>query len=121
MNGFDFYRLNGIDLEKHTGTSSYALKQNDAIKMLDILEKNDICIEGVDILCKYDENRYDYLTEPNKYVYWDIENVKKEDRYDFLRNKIQNYDIVKEIDLIAFSFIDDLTFDAWKNHKNLYL
>jgi len=105
-----YYQDNGINLYKHTGISDYAFKQEDAVQVLLLLKTHNIKIIGVDILIQIKPDKYTYNTKPENYIYWDLENMRKEEIFNFLKNKIINFENdypLFNTENIIFTFITD--------------
>lgn len=117
MTNLEFYKSYGIDLEIHNGVKSYAFNKVHSLELLKKFERYNILIEGIDILYKYGDY-YEYLIESEKYVNWELSDLNKEQRYEFLEEKIRNYSIVKDIENIAFTFTNELSFNIWKTIHN---
>jgi hypothetical protein len=110
---YELYKKYGINLTSHNEVSMYALSKSNALKFLELAEKYHIMILGVDILYKNISGKYNYLTEPEKYLYWELSNLILEDRILFLKKEISNYNVVVDIDNIAFVFIDKQSFEVY--------
>ena len=124
MDIFEFYKTSGIDLKEHNGTQFYALRQNDALILVDLLDQNHVIVHSIDVLYKNGNGFYNYFTESGECINWDLDscNVPEEKRYEVVKQKIQGFNEVSDKENLAFLFSDEQSYKAWKkNHENFGL
>lgn len=109
----DFYKKNGIDMCKDMGVKNFAFTQNDTLKLLDLLQTNNIELYGVDLVYVNEQGLFSYLTLPEEYVSWSLENIKVKDRYSYLKEKILNYKNIKSRK-VYFSLVDSISYTMWE-------
>ena len=119
MNIFEFYKHSGIDLKEHNGDQFYAVRQNDALVLVDLLNQNHVIVHSVEVLKKDETGHYTYITSEPMNWDFDQENIPEEERYDVIKEKIET---IAEKENIAFLFSDEQSYKAWKmNHANFII
>lgn len=122
MDIFEFYNMSGIDLKEHNGLQFYAVKPDDALVLLDLLEQERVIVHSLDVMCINENGRYDYLRESGKSITWDLdaEAVPSEQRYDAVKQKIEVLTATIDKEKTALLFSDEKSYKAWKkNHQRL--
>ncbi len=120
MDIVEFYKTSGIDLAKHNGDKFYALHSKDAYTLLDLLHHQHIIVHSIDVLYKNDNGLYGYMTQSGQCISWDLDasNIPEEQRYEVVKQKIQDFDDVGDKENLAFLFSDEQSYKAWKkNHE----
>lgn len=110
MKILNFYQAHGINLKVETGKSLFALTKQHTLELLQILKERRVFIYDVKVLHQK-QGAYCNLDEKN--TLGNLESLNKKERYSYLEQVIKNYNPVKDIENIVFSFMDNESVKAW--------